>query len=299
VSILSTYLCLPREVHLEAVFHVCAYIGLHHNTRVVFDPTYPSVDMGTFIKTDWKSMYGDMKEMIPSYAPIPCVKEVDLRLFVYSDHAGEKITMHSRTGFVIYLNMAPIVWFSKRQPVVDSSVFGADFVAMKNGIETCCGLCYRLIFMGVTLSGPTFLYLDNMYVVHNTAACVCLEEEVKLNLLPCGTRVGESIIGHMPSVNNPADICTKFVPGGQKRNHLIHLLLHDLCDYLIILLSKKTFGNFLDYVVNPNPKIIIKEYHSECFQNEFSLDSLFQFPSLYHGEKMWNILLSELVHATK
>jgi hypothetical protein len=77
VSMLSTYLCLPREVHLEAVFHVFAYLGLHNNARVVF-PTYPSVDMGTFIKTDWKSIYGDVKEMIPSDAPVPGGKEADL-----------------------------------------------------------------------------------------------------------------------------------------------------------------------------------------------------------------------------
>jgi hypothetical protein len=42
----------PREGHLEAVFRVFAYLGLHHNARVVFEPTYPSVDMDTFIKTD-------------------------------------------------------------------------------------------------------------------------------------------------------------------------------------------------------------------------------------------------------
>jgi hypothetical protein len=48
---LSTYLFLPREGHLEDVFHVFAYLGLYHNARVVFDPTYPAVDMGTFIKT--------------------------------------------------------------------------------------------------------------------------------------------------------------------------------------------------------------------------------------------------------
>jgi hypothetical protein len=60
VSMLSTYLCLPREGRLEAFFHVVAYMGLHHNARVVFDPIYPDVDMGTFIKTDWKSMYGDV-----------------------------------------------------------------------------------------------------------------------------------------------------------------------------------------------------------------------------------------------
>jgi hypothetical protein len=42
--------------------------------------------------------------------------------------------------------------------------------------------------------------------------------------------MGESIIGHVPSVDNPADICTKVMPGGQKQNNLICLLLHDLCD---------------------------------------------------------------------
>jgi hypothetical protein len=165
---LSTYLCSPGEGHLEAVFHVFAYLGLHHNARVVFNPTYPDVYMGTFIKTDWKAMYGDVKEMIPSDAPIPRGKEVALRLFVDSDHAGEQFTRRSRTRFVIYLNMAPIVWFSKSQPTVESSVFGAEFVSIKNGIDTCRGLRYKLIIMGVTLSGPTFFYGYNMSVVHNT-----------------------------------------------------------------------------------------------------------------------------------
>jgi hypothetical protein len=160
VSMLSTYLCLPREGHLDAVFHVFAYLVLHHNYRVVFDPPHPSVDMGAFIKTDWKSMYGDVKEMIPPDAPVPHGKEVDLRLFVDSDHAGEKFTRRSRTRFVIYLNMAPIVWFSKRQPTVESSMLGDEFVAMKNGIETCHGIRYNLRMMGVTLSGPTFVYGD-------------------------------------------------------------------------------------------------------------------------------------------
>jgi hypothetical protein len=38
VSMLSTYLCLPREVYLDAVFHVFAYLVLYHNSGVVFDP---------------------------------------------------------------------------------------------------------------------------------------------------------------------------------------------------------------------------------------------------------------------
>jgi hypothetical protein len=84
------------------------------------------------------------------------------------DHAGEHFMRRSRTGFVTYLNMAPIMWFSKRQPTVESSVFGAEFVAMKNGIKTTRGLCYKLRMMGVTIDGPTYVYGDNMSVVHNT-----------------------------------------------------------------------------------------------------------------------------------
>jgi hypothetical protein len=213
---------------------VFAYLGLHHNARVVFDPTYPAVDRGAFIKTDCKSMYGDVKEMIPSDAPIPRGKEVYLRLFFDSDHAGEQFTRRSRTGFVIYLSMAPILWFSKRQPTVESIVFGAECVAMKNGIETCRGLRYKLRMMGVTLSGPTLVYGENMSVVHNTQRPESVLKNKSNSICYHAVRESaamvESIIGHVPSVENPADICTKVVPGGQKRNNLIRLLLHDLCD---------------------------------------------------------------------
>jgi hypothetical protein len=200
----------------------------------VFDPTYPSVDMGAFIKTDWKSMYGDVKEMIPPDTPVPRGKDVDLCLFVDSDHAGEQFTRLSRTGYAIYLNMAPIVSLSKHHPTVESSVFGYEFVAMKNDIDTYRGLRYKLRMMGATLSGPSFVYGDSMSVVHNTHHPESVLKK-KLNSL-CyhmvreSSAMGESIIGHVTSVDNPAEICTKVVAGGQTRNHLIRLLLHALCD---------------------------------------------------------------------
>jgi hypothetical protein len=132
-----------------------------------------------------------------------------------------------RTGFVIYLNMAPIVWFSKHQSNVESSVFGAEFVAMKNGIETCRGIRYKLIMMGVALSGPTYVYGDNMYVVHNTQRPESVLKKKSNSICYHAVReseaVGESIIGRVPSVENTADICNKVVPGRHKRNHLIRL----------------------------------------------------------------------------
>ena len=76
--------------------------------------------------------------------PKPLGKEVDLRMMVDSDHAGDKLTRRSRTGFLVYCNMALIVWLSKKQPTIETSVFGAEFVAMKHGIKTLRGLRYKL-----------------------------------------------------------------------------------------------------------------------------------------------------------
>jgi hypothetical protein len=105
---------------------------------------------------------------------------------------------------------------------------------MNNGIETCHGLCYKLIMMGVTFSGPTFVYGDNMSVSHKTQRLESVlkkkSNSICYHAVCESSAMGASIIGHVPSVDNPADICTKVVPGGQKWNHLIRLLLHDLCD---------------------------------------------------------------------
>ena len=99
--------------------------------------------------------------------PPPLGKELDIRMMVDSEHAGDKWTRRSRTGFLIYCNMALIIWLSKRQPTIETSVFGAEFVAMKHGIETLRGLRYKLRMMGVLLTGPTFIYGDNKSQVTN------------------------------------------------------------------------------------------------------------------------------------
>jgi hypothetical protein len=72
-----------------------------------------------------------VKEPIPGNAPEPHGKPVVLCVFVHSDHAGDKITHRSCTGYIIYLNGAPIDWFLKKQNTIESSSFGSEFVALK------------------------------------------------------------------------------------------------------------------------------------------------------------------------
>jgi hypothetical protein len=88
--------------------------------------------------------------------------------------------------------------------------------------------------MGVSIDGPTYVYGDNMLVMHNTQRPKSVLKKksnaICYHVVRESAAMGESIIGHIPSVNNPADICSKAVPDGQKRDHLIGLLLHDIVD---------------------------------------------------------------------
>ena len=44
--------------------HVMGYLKLKHNTRLIFDPTYPKIDQTMFPAQNWMEFYGDVKEAI-------------------------------------------------------------------------------------------------------------------------------------------------------------------------------------------------------------------------------------------
>ena len=146
---LASQMAMPREGHMDAVFHVFAYLKARHNSRMVFDPTYPSIDKKNFQEHEWKRLYGDVKEAIPSNCPKPLGREVDIRMFIDSDHATIETTRRSRTGYFIYVNSALVNWLSMKQATIETSVFGAEFVATKQAMEAVRGLRYKLSMMGV------------------------------------------------------------------------------------------------------------------------------------------------------
>ena len=137
----------------------------------------------------------------------------------------------SRTGYIIYLNMAPILWFSKRQGTIEPLVFGAEFVAMRVGLEACRGLRYKLRMMGVPVEEPIYIYGDNMSVIHNTqkpqSTLKKKSNSICYHFVREAVAMGECLTSHIRSEENPADICTKIIPGGMKRRHLTELILYN------------------------------------------------------------------------
>jgi hypothetical protein len=232
VSMLASQLASPRDGHLEAVYRIFAYLDNKHNSRMVFDPTYAEVDMSSFKECDWREFYGDVSEPMPPNMPVPRGKEVEIRLYVDSDHAGDQLVRRSRTGYFVYLNSAPLIWFSKRQPTVETSVFGAEFVAMKNGMESVRGLRYKLRMMGIPVEGPAFVYGDNMSVIHNTQRPESMLKKKSNSICYHYCResvaMNECITGHVPTKQNRADLCTKVIPGGAQRDYLVTSILYDI-----------------------------------------------------------------------
>jgi hypothetical protein len=82
VSLLSSYLACPRAGYLEAAIHIIGYLREKHNTRFIFDPTYPKINENDFPQFDWTEFYGDVAEAIPTDMPKPLGKEVEIHMMV-------------------------------------------------------------------------------------------------------------------------------------------------------------------------------------------------------------------------
>ena len=227
VSMLAAFLAGPREGHVHAMLHVFAYINTHDRSRLVLDPDY--IMHGEEPMADWSGFYPDAKEDIPPDAPEPLGKAVQMTAFVDSDHAGDLVTRRSRTGILIFLNRAPINWYSKKQTSVETSTFGSEFMALKVGIEMIKGLRYKLRMMGVPIEGHTHIRVDNMSVVANSSKPESTlrkkSNAIAYHFVRENVANGSCRIAFEPSRTNLADLLTK-IQTGAERTRLASMILY-------------------------------------------------------------------------
>ena len=95
---------------------------------------------------------------------IPLGKEVNI-FFFDSDHVGNRVSHCSHTVIMIYLNMTPIVWYSKRQNTVKTNIFSAELIALRIATDLIESLICKLIMMGIPLAEPARVMCDNQSVV--------------------------------------------------------------------------------------------------------------------------------------
>ena len=230
---MASMMAMPREGHLDQLFHMFAFLKGNHNGVMVFDPTEPTIDETQFPTQDWSaSPYAGSSEEIP---PNMCEARgvgMTLRAFVDSDHATDTTNRRSRTGFIIFLNSAPIYWFSKKQTSVETSSFGAEFIAMKQCCEYLRGLRYKLRQMGIPINGPTYIFGDNKSVLVNTSEphsqLKKKSSSIAYHFVREGVAKGEWKATYLNTHLNPADLLTKSLSGGEKRTLFTSYFLHYL-----------------------------------------------------------------------
>ena len=129
--------------------------------------------------------------------------------------------------------MELIAWLQKKQPTVESSAVGAEFSAMKSGMEHLRGLRYKLRLMDVPLSVPSYIYGDNMSVIHNTQRPEYTFKKKKKSIYYHALResvaMGECLTMHIPTKDNLSDMMTK-VLYGSKNSGLVEGLMYDVYD---------------------------------------------------------------------
>jgi hypothetical protein len=188
--------------------------------------------MNLFEQKDWSYLpYGckGLAEELPNNMPKPCGPSMTMRVFVDADHVGDLLTRHSRTGFIVFPNGAPIYWSSKKQTSCEMSTFGSEFVAMKQATEYIHGLRYKLRMMGITVDEPAFAFRDNQSVLANTttpgSTLKKKSNAIAYHFVCEGCACDEWRTTYINTDKNVADLLTKPL-AGPKQTKFVRMLLH-------------------------------------------------------------------------
>ena len=153
-----------------------------------------------------------------------------MRAYVDASFANCKLTRRSRTGFVIFLNCAPIYWFSKKQGSTEISTFSSEFVTMQQCCEYVKGLRYKLRMMGINVSNPTLIYGDNQSLMWNTKVpeSALKKKSAVMTYKFCREVVARNKWGtnYCKMSENPGDAMAK--TGIQVHKRKIRMLLYDI-----------------------------------------------------------------------
>jgi hypothetical protein len=210
---LSSHLMAPRQGHLEQCFHIFAYLDTHENSTIVFDSSYRNVDDSRFTVSDWSQFHPGAAEAIPPNIPKPMGLTVVVTCYCNAVHACCRVNQRPQLGIILYVNNAPITWYSKRQNTVQSSTFGSEFIAMRIAVEQTEGLQYKLRMMGVPIEGQSVFkncsYPESILKKkHNDIAYHRVRKSQASKTIRDVWESGET---------NPSNILTKLLPGPRFR----------------------------------------------------------------------------------
>jgi hypothetical protein len=228
VQLMASFSCAPRKGHMEALLGIFKYLKKFIKLKLVMDHRLRDMEQFDYKDFDWERYYPGAQELIPELMPLALGNLVQVTFFVDAAFATDLITRRSTTGIIIFVNGAPILWYSKRQATVETSTYGSEFTALRIAIEKVEGLRYKLRMMGLPLDGPASGLCDNQSVVLNSTipSSTLKKKHNAVNYHKCRESIASGAVRltKEPGETNLSDIATKLLNGPRKRQLANHIL---------------------------------------------------------------------------
>ena len=223
-SLMSTFMAMPREGHLQQLYRMFAYLKLYPKRKIAFDYQHPEISERMFKSYDWYDFYREAAEAVPNDMPVPRGNPMSTHCFVDASHGSDRATRRSQTGILLFCNKAPIIWHSKRQNTVEASTFGSEFQAMKNAVELTESLRYKLRMFGVPIDSATNIFCDNEAVYKNTTIpeSTLKKKHHSIAYHRCREAVaaGTVRVAKEGTLTNLSDLFTKLLPQARREELL-------------------------------------------------------------------------------
>ena len=221
----------PRIGHLARLKRIYGYLKnrtfKHGAIRFRTGPI--THDLSKDVEYDWeRTVYGPVTELKPKEAPPPRGPSVTTTTYCDANLYHDKITGRALSGVLHFVNGTPIDWYCKRQATVETATYGSEFVVARIATEQIIDIRTTLRYLGVDISGPSFLFGDNQSVVTSSTvpSSVLNKRSSALNYHRVREAIAAKILKflHIPGKENPADILSKHFSGADVWNTLQPLL---------------------------------------------------------------------------
>ncbi|KAG8497686.1 hypothetical protein CXB51_007144 [Gossypium anomalum] len=165
--------------------------------------------------THWKALKRVLRYLIGTidYGLLLSKGKFELVCYSDADWASSVEDRRSTSGYVVYLGSSPIVWCSKKQPVVSRSSSEAEYRSLANCVSELLWVKQLLNELGLLLCRPPVIWCDNTSTVsmaaNPTHHAKVKHVEIDHHFVREKVLDGTLQVNFVPSEKQIADVLTK------------------------------------------------------------------------------------------
>jgi hypothetical protein len=143
---------MPRRGHLKRAKRIYGYLRKMKEARIRVLTNEPDFSDYQDLEYNWSSsVYGDVKEIIPTDIPEPKGKYITLSHYFDANLYHDMVTGRSVTAILHFLNQTLMDWYLKKQATVKTDTFCSEFITVRTTIDQIIDLRMTLCFLGIPI----------------------------------------------------------------------------------------------------------------------------------------------------